>query len=74
MPRRRRVPSIEDLASDPAQNLPVDATLPYAEACLRQFVNRYVVARGMQRVTRDARHLALHEARALARALGQLEP
>jgi len=48
MAKRRREATAEEQLADPVTLLRVDGSIPYAEACLRQFINRYVVIRDQQ--------------------------
>jgi len=58
MAKRRRDATSEEQLADPVTLLRVDGSLPYAEACLRQFINRYVVIN-------DQKPAALAELKAL---------
>ena len=67
MGKRHREATAEEQLADPVTLLQVDGSISYAEACLRQFVNRYVVIR-------DQQPAALAELRALIIELAEEAP
>jgi len=67
MAKRRREATAEEQLADPVTLLRVDGSIPYAEACLRQFINRYVVIR-------DQQPAALAELKALLMDLAEDPP